>query len=107
MTIDQDIINRVLNNQGSPQEAGEVARWLRTKEGQQFLSRQLSEEVSNMTEKNIHDILTKTTWKDEGVRKTCMNIRQYQHVLGYTEYWMTEYTYNIILLAKKEPKPKA
>lgn len=60
-----------------------------------------------MTEKNIHDILTKTTWKDEGVRKTCMNIRQYQHVLGYTEYWMTEYTYNIILLAKKEPKPKA
>ena len=53
MTIDQDIINRVLNNQGSPQEAGEVARWLRTKEGQQFLSRQLSEEVSNMTEKNI------------------------------------------------------
>ena len=53
MTIDQDIINRVLNNQGSPQEAGEVARWLGTKEGQQFLSRQLSEEVSTMTEKNI------------------------------------------------------
>lgn len=63
--------------------------------------------LRNITEKTIHDILTKTTWKDESVRKTCINIRQYQHALGYSEGWMTEYVYNIVLLAKKEPKPKA
>ena len=63
--------------------------------------------LHNITEKTIHDILTKTTWKDEGVRKTCINIRQYQHALGYSEGWMTEYVYNIVLLAKKEPKPKS
>lgn len=57
--------------------------------------------------KTIHDILTKTDWKDDGVRKTCTNIRHYQHTLGYSESWMTEYVYNIVLLAKKEPKPKA
>jgi hypothetical protein len=61
----------------------------------------------NMTEKAVHDILTKVDWKDDGVRKTCGNIRQYQHALGYSESWMTEYVYNIVLLAKKEPKPKA
>ena len=51
--------------------------------------------------------MTKTNWKDDGVRKTCGNIRVYQHTLGYSESWMTEYVYNIVLLAKKEPKPKA
>lgn len=67
----------------------------------------LKKMLRNMTEKTIHDILTKTDWKDDGVRKTCVNIRHYQHTLGYSESWMTEYVYNIVLLAKKEPKPKA
>ena len=63
--------------------------------------------LRNMTEKTVHDILTKMTWKDESVHKTCITIRQYQHSLGYSESWITEYVYNIVLLAKKEPKPKA
>ena len=62
--------------------------------------------LRNMTAKTIHDILTKTVWKDESVRKTCSNIRKYQHTLGYTEEWITEYVYTIVVLAKKEPKPK-
>ena len=62
--------------------------------------------LRSMTEKTIHDILTKTNWKDDSVRKTCVNIRQYQHALGYSESWMNEYVYNIVVLAKKEPKPK-
>mgnify|MGYP000097825588 FL=1 len=62
--------------------------------------------LRTMTEKTIHDILTKTNWKDDSVRKTCVNIRQYQHALGYSEAWMSEYVYNIVILAKKEPKQK-
>ena len=61
--------------------------------------------LRTMTAKTIHEILTKHTWKDEGVRKTCISIRHYQHALGYSEAWMTEYVYRIVLLAKKEPKP--
>lgn len=63
--------------------------------------------LRNMTEKTVHDILTKMTWKEDSVHKTCITIRQYQHSLGYSESWITEYVYNIVLLAKKEPKPKA
>jgi len=63
--------------------------------------------LRSMTEKTVHDILTKMTWKDDSVHKTCITIRQYQHSLGYSESWITEYVYNIVLLAKKEPKPKA
>ena len=60
----------------------------------------------NLTEKTINDILTRNDWKDNSVHKTCANIRKYQHTLGYSPKWMTEYVYKIVLLAKKEPKPK-
>jgi len=62
--------------------------------------------LRGMTEKTVHDILTKPSWKDESVHKTCVAIHKYQHALGYSEPWINEYVYNIVLLAKKEPKPK-
>lgn len=60
--------------------------------------------LHTFTEKTINDILYKNNWKQDDVRKACLNIRQYQQRLGYSESWMTEYVYNIIILAKKEPK---
>ena len=62
--------------------------------------------LRGMTEKTVHDILTKPSWKDESVHKTCVAIRKYQQALGYSEPWINEYVYNIVMLAKKEPKPK-
>ena len=62
--------------------------------------------LRSMTEKTVHDIVTKTDWKDDSVHKTCLTIRKYKKALGYSEEWMNEYVYNIVLLAKKEPKPK-
>lgn len=59
----------------------------------------------NLTQKAISDVLTKNTWKDEGVRKACLSVRHYQQQLGYSGEWMTAYVYNIVILAKKEPKP--
>lgn len=59
-----------------------------------------------LTQKTINDILTRTDWKDDAVRKTCSNIRKYQHTLGYSGDWMTEFVYHVVILAKKEPKPK-
>ena len=60
--------------------------------------------LREMTAKQVHQILTKNDWKDEGVRKACISVRKYQNVLGYTEQWMTEYVHTIVMLAKKEPK---
>ena len=60
--------------------------------------------LREMVAKQIHQILTKSDWKDDGVRRTCVSIRKYQNVLGYTEQWMTEYVHTIVMLAKKEPK---
>lgn len=59
-----------------------------------------------LTSKAVNDLLTRYEWKDDAMRKTSNNIRKYQHTLGYSAQWMSEYAFNIILLAKKEPKPK-
>jgi len=60
--------------------------------------------LREMTAKQVHQIMTKNDWKDEGVRRACVAVRKYQNVLGYSEQWMTEYVHTIVMLAKKEPK---
>jgi len=60
----------------------------------------------NSEQKTVHDVCTKTVWKADDVHKTAMAVRQYKERLGYSEQWMTDYVYNIVLLAKKEPKRK-
>ncbi|MBQ3539062.1 MAG: hypothetical protein IJN24_05775 [Bacteroidaceae bacterium] len=63
--------------------------------------------LRGMTEKTIHDILTKNNWKDEATFKTVYAVRQYKEKLGYSEQWMIDYVYKIVSLAKKEPRPQA
>lgn len=60
--------------------------------------------MREMVAKQVHEVMTRPTWKDEGVRRTCVALRQYQQQLGYSESWMTEYVHTIVMLAKKEPK---
>ena len=62
--------------------------------------------LKGMTEKTVHEVCTKKVWKADDVHKTATAVRQYKERLGYSEQWMTEYVYNIFLLAKKEPKQK-
>lgn len=58
-----------------------------------------------MIEKTVNDIFTQNDWKDDGVRKSVYAVRKYQKALGFTEAWTVEYVYNVVTLAKKEPKP--
>ena len=62
--------------------------------------------LRSMTEKTVHDVCTTTVWKADDVHKTAAAVRQYKERLGFSEQWMSEYVYNIVLLAKKEPKHK-
>ena len=62
--------------------------------------------LRSMTEKTVHDVCTKTVWKADDVHKTAAAVRQYKERLGFSEQWMSEDVYNIVLLAKKEPKHK-
>ncbi len=65
----------------------------------------LKKAMRQMTDKTVHDIFTKDIWTDDGVRKAVFSVRRYQQLLGFSEEWTAEFVYNIIILAKKEPKP--
>lgn len=58
------------------------------------------------TQKTIHDILTKSEWKEVSVQKVAWRIRKYQETLGYSEQWMTDFVYNVVLMAKEDAKKK-
>ena len=63
--------------------------------------------IRNLTQKAIRDVFAKDNWSDDSVRQSVMKVRAYQQQLGYSESWMTEFVYNVIILAKKEPKGDA
>jgi hypothetical protein len=59
-----------------------------------------------MTAKTVRDIFNKNDFNDAGVMKTCLTVRQYSQRLNFSEKWVTDFVYRVVLLAKKEPKPK-
>ena len=60
--------------------------------------------IYTMTEKTINDIYGKNDYRDPGVIKTVMSVRQLSQRLGFSRKLATEFVYQIVLLAKKEPK---
>ena len=59
-----------------------------------------------MTEKTVADIFTKNDYKDAGVVKTVLSVRQLNNKLGFSQKWITDFVYQVVMLAKKEPRPK-
>ena len=60
--------------------------------------------IYTMTEKTVNDIFTKNDYKDAGVTRVDMNIRQYNKRLNFSQKWITDFVYQVVMLAKKEPK---
>lgn len=58
-----------------------------------------------MTEKTVSDIFNKNDFKDMGVMKTVVAIRNYDKRLGFSEKWITDFVFQVVMLAKKEPRP--
>jgi hypothetical protein len=65
----------------------------------------LKNALKQVTAKSVHDIFTKDVWSDEATRKAVYTVRGYQQRLGFSEQWITDYVFNVMLLAKKEPRP--
>ena len=59
-----------------------------------------------MTEKTVNDIFNKNDYTDAGVMKSVVAVRQYAQRLGFSQQWITNFVYKVVMLAKKEPKPK-
>jgi len=62
--------------------------------------------IYGMTEKTVADIFNKNDFKDVSVMKAVVAIRNYDKRLGFSQKWVTDFVYQVVMLAKKEPKPK-
>ena len=60
--------------------------------------------IYKMTEKTVSDIFNKNDYSDAGVMKTVVAIRQYDKRLGFSQKWITDFVFQVVMLAKKEPK---
>lgn len=61
--------------------------------------------IYGMTEKTVSDIFNKNDYKDVGVMKTIVAIRTYNKRLGFSQKWITDFVFQVVMLAKKEPRP--
>ena len=61
--------------------------------------------IYSMTGKTVSDIFNKNDFKDAGVMKTVVAIRTDNTRLGFSEKWITDFVFQVVMLAKKEPRP--
>ena len=59
-----------------------------------------------MTEKTVSDIFNKNDFKEPDVLKTVVAVREYNRRLGFSQKWVTDFVYRVVMLAKKEPRKK-
>ena len=66
----------------------------------------LKKALYSMTEKTVNDIFNKNDYSDPAVMKSVVAVRQYSQRLGFSQNWITNFVYKVVMLAKKEPKPQ-
>lgn len=58
-----------------------------------------------MTEKTVNDIFTKNSYTDASVIKAVLAVRKFNQRLNFSQKWVTDFVYQVVMLAKKEPAP--
>ena len=61
--------------------------------------------LKGMVEKTVHDIFNKNDYTDASVLKTVVSVRELDKRLGFSEKWTSDFTFRVIMLAKKEKRP--
>ena len=61
--------------------------------------------IYRMTASTVQDIFTKNSYTDPSVIKAVMGIRKYNTKLNFSEKWITDFVFQVVMLAKKEPAP--
>ena len=58
-----------------------------------------------MTQKTVDDTFNKNDFNDASVVKTVMQLRQLDKQLCLSQQWVTDFAFQVLMLAKKEPRP--
>ncbi len=61
--------------------------------------------IYSMTEKTVNQLFTKNDFTDAGTLKAVAAVRKYNQRLGFSQKWVTDFVYQVVMLAKKEKMP--
>lgn len=59
-----------------------------------------------MTERTVSEIFTKNDYTDAATLKAVASVRKYNQKLNFSQEWVTNFVYQVVMLAKKEKMPK-
>lgn len=59
-----------------------------------------------MTAKTVDDIYHKNDYTEPGVMKAVVTVRECSRRLEFSQAWTTDFVFNVVMLAKKEPRAK-
>ena len=62
--------------------------------------------MRSLINKTVDDIFNKNDYTDAAVLKTAVGVRQYAAKLGFSQQWTALFAEKVVMLAKKEPRPK-
>lgn len=58
-----------------------------------------------LTAQTVDDIFNKNDFSDACVLKTVVGLRHFNTRLKFSQQWVTDFTFQVLMLAKKEPRP--
>lgn len=58
-----------------------------------------------LTAQTVDDIFNKNDFSDARVLKTVVGLRHFNTRLKFSQQWVTDFTFQVLMLAKKEPRP--
>lgn len=61
--------------------------------------------IRTMTEKTVNDLFNKNDYNDPSTMKAVIGIRNYAKRLGFSQPWVTDFVFQLVMLAKKEKSP--
>ena len=62
--------------------------------------------LRSLINKTVDDLFNKNDYTDAAVLKTAVGVRQYAAKLGFSQQWTALFAEKVVMLAKKEPRPK-
>ena len=62
--------------------------------------------LRSLINKTVDDSFNKNDYTDAAVLKTAVGVRQYAAKLGFSQQWTALFAEKVVMLAKKEPRPK-
>lgn len=61
--------------------------------------------IRTATEKTVGEVFTSNNFSDPATLKSVVAVRKYNDRLGFSQKWVTDFVYQVVMLAKKEKQP--